>query len=774
MFGSGPVRLLFAAVIGLAALSLQACGGGGGTAATVTVPASAAGGAGPVTAFSQTLATSKNNPIDITLTGQSSNAGTLTFDVYTMPMNGTLTGQLAGINPTMTYTPGLDWYGTDSFTFHVTDAQGNQGTGTISINVLNSISPLADTDGDGLLDLDEINQYGTNPNLADTDADGFDDFTEVVTYGFNASVNNFRFNPLIADTPEIDIRMVSVPDVKINYTLTDGTSSTVSTTRSQTSSQSVSSTQSETESTSVAQTHSVGGSLSTTLSASAEISATPKVTTSASVTAEVNYNYENTTTKEHSTSWSKTQSQENSQTFEESQSFESNHSVAASDGEISVAVNITNSGHITYTLNNLYLSATYLRGGDNALVPVGNVPFDATGGSFPASTLAPGQSTGTLVFRTTGVNLEKIKQILSRSQGFSVRPTLYNLLDASNQSYNFAATGISSTDAMIIVDYNGNQGHANIKKMVAVRGTPNASATMAEALNNILNLNAVSTTNVDGYTYVDSISGVANRDPYGNWLLLHARQIGNSQTQTTIYTTPEDAARWQSRNPNVDNLVFDYNLANLTLSGGDILHVVYLQDEDLDGLSNRLEYFYHSDPLNPDTDGDQLQDGVEVNDGWDIAYRNVFGADIYSHVYSDPSLPDTDGDQVDDYSEANFAGVNDWYSRDPRSFDTDGDGLDDSIDDRVYLNPGFGQLLASEFDDLRLSSQDAYADVTGNKYADAQGNPYPGAPNRAFYDVYASFDLPSILLGANPVAQGLTNYDVLTLRSIADNNGNYP
>jgi len=188
-------------------LALQSCsGGGGGTAATVTVPAVT------LTAFSQTLATTKNNPISITLQGQSPNPGVLTFDVYTMPTNGTLTGQLSGNAPVMSYTPGLDYYGNDAFSFHVTDAQGNIGTGTITVQVLNSISPLADTDGDGLLDLDELNQYGTNPKLADTDADGFDDFKEIITFGFNSNVNNFRFNPLIADTPQVDVRMVSVPN----------------------------------------------------------------------------------------------------------------------------------------------------------------------------------------------------------------------------------------------------------------------------------------------------------------------------------------------------------------------------------------------------------------------------------------------------------------------------------------------------------------------------------------------------------------------------------
>ena len=42
----------------------------------------------------------------------------------------------------------------------------------------------ADTDGDGLLDGDEVNVYHTNPLKADTDSDGFSDGEEVKR-GFN-------------------------------------------------------------------------------------------------------------------------------------------------------------------------------------------------------------------------------------------------------------------------------------------------------------------------------------------------------------------------------------------------------------------------------------------------------------------------------------------------------------------------------------------------------------------------------------------------------------
>lgn len=48
-----------------------------------------------------------------------------------------------------------------------------------------------DSDGDGLLDADEIGIYGTDPTLVDSDEDGLDDYQEVIDYSTN---------PLLQDT----------------------------------------------------------------------------------------------------------------------------------------------------------------------------------------------------------------------------------------------------------------------------------------------------------------------------------------------------------------------------------------------------------------------------------------------------------------------------------------------------------------------------------------------------------------------------------------------
>ncbi|NUN15709.1 MAG: carboxypeptidase regulatory-like domain-containing protein, partial [Myxococcales bacterium] len=61
---------------------------------------------------------------------------------------------------------------------------GSTGDLTVTADGLisNGIPFGFDTDGDGLLDLDELT-LGTDPNLADTDDDGLSDFAEVMTHG---------------------------------------------------------------------------------------------------------------------------------------------------------------------------------------------------------------------------------------------------------------------------------------------------------------------------------------------------------------------------------------------------------------------------------------------------------------------------------------------------------------------------------------------------------------------------------------------------------------
>jgi hypothetical protein len=82
-----------------------------------------------------------------------------------------------------------------------------------------------DTHGEGLPDCYEV-FIGTSPADADSDGDGLTDYDEVVTKAFDPTINNFPFNPHIANVPQINVVLQSMPGIKISYTDSQSTSRT--------------------------------------------------------------------------------------------------------------------------------------------------------------------------------------------------------------------------------------------------------------------------------------------------------------------------------------------------------------------------------------------------------------------------------------------------------------------------------------------------------------------------------------------------------------------
>ena len=108
----------------------------------------------------------------------------------------------------------------------------------------------------------------------------------------------------------------------------------------------------------------------------------------------------------------------------------------------------------------------------------------------------------------------------------------------------------------------------------------------------------------------------------------------------------------------------------------------YLEDSDEDGILDGVEDANHNgmvdagetDPDNPDTDGDGIQDGTElgytsedVEPGTDSAF---FQPDLDPSTQTDPLNPDTDGDRLKDgFEDANQNGRVDSGETDPNSWD---------------------------------------------------------------------------------------------------------
>ncbi|MEN8136016.1 MAG: pentapeptide repeat-containing protein [Thermodesulfobacteriota bacterium] len=140
--------------------TLTATGLGGTTSATITVKYI---NTAPV-AISQSLSTNEDTPALIVLTGSDIDGDPLTYTTLTSPTNGVI----SGIAPNLSYTPNLNFNGTDSFTFSVNDKTVDSQLATVSITV-NAVNDTPEADSQTLTTDEDVPVAIT---LTGTDVDG--------------------------------------------------------------------------------------------------------------------------------------------------------------------------------------------------------------------------------------------------------------------------------------------------------------------------------------------------------------------------------------------------------------------------------------------------------------------------------------------------------------------------------------------------------------------------------------------------------------------------
>lgn len=507
-----------------------------------------------------------------------------------------------------------------------------------------------------LYDGQEVARLGTSPTLEDTDGDGLTDYEEVTGSGLD---------PRIADLPNLVIEPISDPEIVLDYETTATQTDASDTFRLQGSS----SEQTSEDVDKRIETFEASGEL--------EISASPSFKAS----------FKGGWTDETTATVGAASAQETRDEFRATVTNEK--SLTAKSGRLSVALSVTNTSSRSILVEDLSVIAYRLTPGalrSRAVIGL-LTPASAPGTTFPAVLLPPG---GSFAFVGTNEDLPvaTVTELLEHpgSIAFEVgNYTMYQVDGTGAKARDFGATGerILERCALVVVDYgNGDRRRAFVATSVA--RTPagkSAGMPLRSALEDVLGIQVQTTqhvgksaTNQDVLTTRDVVRGLSD--------LRGAIVTSNSQPsdapfpgRTAWLVSVSDPSAAPGTVPGVVGTV-PADLDDVVLHNGEAAYLIFVHDEDGDGLSDARETLRASALDRKDTDGDSIEDGDEVDRGWTVEFRDLGGVvdSRFSYpVRSDPNVEDADDDGLTDAQERT-------QGTDPNLADTDGDGLDDAHD----------------------------------------------------------------------------------------------
>lgn len=534
------------------------------------------------------------------------------------------------------------------------------------------VSGQPDMDQDGLPDCYE-RFIGTSVVDADSDGDNLSDFDEVVTKAFDSSINNFQFNPRIADVPDITVTFEQLPDITIEYTTSQGTTDTQGVTRTNESATTVS--------TSTTQQQSTSEELSSTFGSTGGTSGFD-VSSSTSYSQSV----------QDSLSWTQGQTRENRQSLSQMRETTSTSGVSTNNGNIAISLKVKNRGYQTVTLDSMTVTAFQVDANDPSKQEVvTGMDYDTQFGSFPSFDI-PGNSSSNILPYTADINLSKTFELLENSRNLSIEPSTWRIVDGDGRSYTHNLTNVQARSAQVIVDYAGTNNLEIEKYYVATvsdfqQNRISAANVMSDILKTDYTESPSSVSNHSGVTSVRTVQ--SNEAVAGRWLVLHN------------YIAADGITRERTR---YDSLDGPYSLDDILLAKGEVLHFLYVSDEDNDGVFAREEFLHGTSILNADSDSDGLSDFAEIKEGWEIPVT----ANLTRRVYSNPLEIDADNDGLID-SDERLRGSN------PSKRDTDNDGILDFNDMPI----GIQDMQESAFYPL---DEDRFVDANINPSARAEIN----------------------------------------------------
>lgn len=516
----------------------------------------------------------------------------------------------------------------------------------------------ADTDSDGLTDLDEINNWGSSPTNVDTDGDATDlgtkplnnslfDGNEVSTLGTSPTLSDTdgdkitdfveiiergnEFHPLIANLPQMELSYEGQTDLRVNIAFDDGSQ------------------QSETREAGLSWEESSTFSASTTASVKVWAEVSGKYTAEAGFGVNTNKTGVEVGAKagvsaELSATLSASSTQSTQESYQEAVQTSRQQGRSLESGTLAIGITVRNAGAVSFNLTDLVITAVRRNLNDpTQFSTVATLPMPA------GVVLGPGDESG-LLRAEVDIPANVALELMANPQTLTFETGTFDLLDDEDRNFAFLSEVTNSQTGLVTIEYgNGNVVRSRVATNVRREDGVIVGVPLGQILTDILGL-PFETDDVDGTALTSLYDEVADAN------------VLNDETVNRFWTVVVSEGIELTEETRVEDIV---------LRAGEEIYVLYLKDQDGDGLYARDEFAYRTSDTEADTDGDGLTDYEEVREGWSVG---DIGVPPYpQRVYPDPRRPDTDGDSVSDADEMT-AGT------DPRNADTDGEGILDSQD----------------------------------------------------------------------------------------------
>ncbi len=442
-------------------------------------------------------------------------------------------------------------------------------------------------------------------------------------------------------------------------------------------------------------------------------------------------------TTTHSATLTKSSTQSASEEYSKYQTKSSG--TETESGSVSVDLRVHNTGVFAFTLTDLFVNLRFWDPKQNTYITMATLTPDID--SEDGITLSPGSEPARINVKADNVDVDVIKQFLANPSAIMLDPAQFNLENFEDIDFDFIVEQTYNDTALLTIDYGSGNGvgennrnvhHYRLSTIVDRYATAEENpddpdspfapgdlkgTSMMTALREIIGLNYTTTErsfyNDDGeYVTVNvltSINGVSNA------INSQGEPFPEDRVEGVIQSPSAYWAIYTERDSQADESV---NFEDILLKSKDQVRLVFLQDEDGDGLYKREERMFGTldspedirrpveagpndksimidyvdypvkvvnnkivfedmpdgIPDSIDSDEDGLTDHQEVRDGWQVDDGEV------RTVFSNPVIVDSDHDGWSDLFEYH-------YSADPTMYhvDIDRDGLIEIHDlERLY------------------------------------------------------------------------------------------